>query len=202
MGLLLGALLLTGCGLDLDLDSDRSRDDPRSEARKDRTQRITAGRTGISFELPDEWLVIDPDKGAVLAASNEQVSAYFEDNGITPDTFEAIMRRVHVLVLGPAGSGITLAPAPGMRRVPGEAMVRSILSTVGADLDASEQVRTPLGPGRVGHYSVDMSGVAIHGSVLYFASGGGIESLTVSARTAAMAANLLDQVTPTLKLRR
>jgi hypothetical protein len=195
----LGALLMTGCGSILDLDRSRADEDRRKNPAEG-TQRVVAGDTGISFVLPDGWLVIDPSKGAAVAGTNPAVEDYLERTGISHAMFVEVMKRVHVLAMGPDQAAVNLSPGLGIERLPDERMVRVLLRAGGGKLESTETVRTPIGPGRIGLYTAELGEMPLHGAALYFEVEGKIKILSVITSTEGAAAQLLDDVTASLTL--
>lgn len=143
---------------------------------------VEASRVGIRFAVPESWEVVDFAE-LLEQADAAELEAVAEGMNLTAAQFRAAASNTDVGVFGPPSADFTpnvnvqLAP---VEEVPSAEQMRLGLTMVGADVQDVQDVTTPLGPGRVTTYRLEVDGTTAYGRQLGVKGPGGVALITVS----------------------
>ncbi|KRA31303.1 MULTISPECIES: hypothetical protein [unclassified Nocardioides] len=205
------ALLAGGCAAETVPDSEKifiettssplgpSKGDgkPKAKAEKPREnkgRRVKAIRSGISFRAPAGFTRLT--KGAVsFAADSPRGRELAERTGFTPEQVRAMFESTDVFLLGFSGA-LTVGPIDNDGALPTEAYLRAELGEMEGTIEPSENVKTPLGNGRLFRVSFEFGGAQQSGTILYVLSGSTVVEISAGGPDADAT---LNAVIPTLK---
>lgn len=220
-GLLLGALLLTGCssvypGDDMtrmpgeakasptatheagDETPDEAEDFPSADI-PDSFRTVTAEQSGLRFSAPKAWLLLDAERIAVLAGE-ERLDAAAEDLGIGVEELKAMYDIVDVMVIDTEGNNINVTRAIPLAELPTAAALRAQLeSMLNVDVTRVKNAETPLGRTRVCFFESSGAGRQGYGASVFVRLSTGVANLTVTALTEELRAALLENVLGSLE---
>ncbi|WP_299444928.1 hypothetical protein [uncultured Phycicoccus sp.] len=143
---------------------------------------VEAGRARIRFAVPESWEVVD-FTDLLEQADADELEAAADGMNLTAGQFRAAASNTDLGVFGPPTAdfapniNVQLSP---VEEVPSAEQMRTGLTTIGADVQDVLDVTTPLGPGRVTVYRLDVAGTTAYGRQLGVKGPGGVALITVS----------------------
>ncbi len=143
---------------------------------------VEAGRARIRFAVPDSWELVD-FTALLEQADADELEAAADGMNLTASQFRAAARNTDLGVFGPPTANfapnvnVQLSP---VEEVPSAEQMRAGLTAIGADVQDVQDVTTPLGPGRVTSYRLEVAGTTAYGRQLGVKGPGGVALITVS----------------------
>lgn len=159
----------------------------------------TAKKSGVSFDVPDGWTVVDPAEVASSGEAPDALKEMAEAQGTTTDQLLEAMKNMDLMLVGETSNNfadnINVLASPAM---PTEADLKSQLEQISAKVEGTETVETDLGEALDTTYSLSAAGTTVQGRMLAVPTDSGAAMITVSASDAGtadeVATEILDSV--------
>lgn len=159
----------------------------------------TAKKSGVSFDVPDGWTVVDPAEVASSGEAPDALKEMAEAQGTTTDQLLEAMKNMDLMLVGETSNNfadnINVLASPTM---PTEADLKSQLEQISAKVEGTETVETDLGEALDTTYSLSAAGTTVQGRMLAVPTDSGAAMITVSASDAGtadeVATEILDSV--------
>jgi hypothetical protein len=167
-----------------------------------KVQLVALKKHGFSFQLPAEWSKIDRE--GALTPSNPMIKSMAEHMGMDPKRLVQVLESsAELIAVTDKGAdngfleNVNVVPlAPGQSS---ESQLRLQVAAIGGKTSDTSTVTTPIGSGTTITYSLENSGVVVHGTALAVGSSADDQVLiTVSAHRASVAAAQLEEIQASL----
>lgn len=158
--------------------------------------KVTATQSGVSFQVPDGWEGVDPQKLLNSGETPKALKDMAEAQGMEPDAFlQQISQSLDLMVVGPTkndfADNVNVIRQPAM---PSTAASKAQLEQIGASVSGTEKVDTALGAAQDTTYTLPAQGTTVHGRSLAVPTADGAVAITVSSSDAAEADKVATQI--------
>jgi hypothetical protein len=190
-------LALTGCSSD---DGGDGSDGGSGSSADPQAERV--GISGITFEVPEDWTVLDSDEMTEGAADAEEMQQFKDDMGLSDEQLQQTLDSVGLyLVTGEGASGGFLDNIVGTEvegSMPNESQLEAEFLALGAEVVSVEQVETDGGEASRIAYELPSGNTTVMGQALSLPTDGSVVTFTVSAAESDTSAGLMDGIVETL----
>ena len=167
-------LALTGCS------SDEPSPGGSGDGSGDESEN-TVSALGISFEAPEGWDTLDPEKADIPEAEADDLA---EGLGLTPEQFQQTIRNVDLFLVdgdGPEDGFLANINVLGQTgALPGDGELESQFAAIGAEVIDLTHEDTPVGDAAVVEYSLSVGDRTIEGVSYLLTRDGDVVTVTVS----------------------
>ncbi|MFW0111106.1 hypothetical protein [Rothia sp. CCM 9416] len=170
-------------------------------------KKVTAPNNKISFAVPEGWMEMDSEAIANTDAIQEYLDQAAQGTNFTPEELKSQMAQLDLMATSvtPNEDGfaenVNVNAEPVLvTSLPDQAEMESLAKGINATPGEYKKISTPLGEGTQLSYTLDVTGVSVHGVFVVVPSGTGtgFSVLTVSSSNADSAAKLAEQMAGSL----
>jgi hypothetical protein len=160
---------------------------------------------GISFDVPEDWKVVDAEDVAEGQGDNPVMAELGDRMGMTAEQLQTMVGQFDLFVFDGGGAkkgfldNINVIGQPGAQ-MPSESELEMQMLQIGADLGTIEQVDTGAGETTVVDYTLDINQpVEVVGRSVNVVTDDGLVTISISTSDEKVADELADRVLATLE---